>query len=198
MQGCVHGWESMGRLLRPGMWAKITHIELRIEHRAPRLLPARCDADAWPCLDFQALGRRRGHDDPCVDGGSAMYGIRIVCRALQESTRPNRHPRYGKPAPENGTYLLQCGVRRTWAVDFAGRGEFTAPTSRDPLAKSPSAPSAVARRDQACTLRSDLSRGLGGRRVGPPTAPSPTFTASKSDLGGLGGRAKSDLSPSCC
>ena len=141
MQGCVHGWESMGRLLRPGMWAKITHIELRIEHRAPRLLPARCDADARQCLDFQALGRRRGHDDPCVDGGSAMYGIRIVCRALQESTRPNRHPGYGKPAPENGTYLLQCGVRRTWAVDFAGRGEFTAPTSRDPLAKSPSAPS---------------------------------------------------------
>ena len=124
MQGCVHGWESMGRLLRPGMCAKITHIELRIEHRAPRLLPARCDADAWPCLDFQALGRRRGHDDPCVDGGSARYEIRIVCRALQESTRPNRHPGYGKPAPENGTYLLQCGVRRTWAVEFAARGEF--------------------------------------------------------------------------
>ena len=56
MQGGVHGWESMGRLLRPGTCAKITHIELRIEHRAPRLLPARCDADAWPCLDFQALG----------------------------------------------------------------------------------------------------------------------------------------------
>ena len=95
VQACVHGWESMGRLLRPGMCAKIPHIELRIEHRAPRLLLARCDADAWPCLDFQALGRRRGHDDPCVDGGSAMYGIRIVCRALQESTRPNRHPGYG-------------------------------------------------------------------------------------------------------
>ena len=102
VQGCVHGWESMGRLLRPGTCAKITHIELRIEHRAPRLLPARCDADAWPCLDFQALGRRRGHDDPCVDGGSAMYGIRIVCRALQESTRPNRHPGSREPAPENG------------------------------------------------------------------------------------------------
>ena len=103
VQGCVHGWESMGRLLRPGMCAKITHIELRIEHRAPRLLPARCDADAWSCLDFQALGRRRGHDDPCVDGGSAMYGIRIVCRALQERTRPNRHPGYGKPAPDIAT-----------------------------------------------------------------------------------------------
>jgi len=90
---------------------------------------------------LSSVCRRRGHDDPCVDGGSAMYGIRIVCRALQESTRPNRHPRYGKPAPENGTYLLQCGVRRTWAVEFAARGEFTAPTSRDPLAKSPSAPS---------------------------------------------------------
>ena len=103
MQGGVHGWESMGRLLLPGTCAKITHIELRIEHRAPRLLPARCDADAWPCLDFQALGRRRGHDDPCVDGGSAMYGIRIVCRALQERTRPNRHPGYGKPAPDIAT-----------------------------------------------------------------------------------------------
>ena len=90
---------------------------------------------------LSSVCRRRGHDDPCVDGGSAMYGIRIVCRALQESTRPNRHPGYGKPAPENGTYLLQCGVRRTWAVEFAARGEFTAPTSRDPLAKSPSAPS---------------------------------------------------------
>jgi hypothetical protein len=55
VQGCVHDWESMGRLLRPGMCAKITHIELRIEHRAPRLLPARCDADAWSCLDFQAF-----------------------------------------------------------------------------------------------------------------------------------------------
>ena len=99
VQGCVHDWESMGRLLRPGTCAKITHIELRIEHRAPRLLPARCDADAWSCLDFQALGRRRGHDDPCVDGGSAMYEIRIFCRALQESTRPNRHPGYGKLGP---------------------------------------------------------------------------------------------------
>ena len=55
------------------MCAKITHIELRIEHRAPRLLPARCELDARQCLEFQALGRRCGEDDPRVDGGSAMY-----------------------------------------------------------------------------------------------------------------------------
>ena len=116
VQGCVHDWESMGRLLRPGTCAKITHIELRIEHRAPRLLPARCDADAWSCLDFQALGRRRGHDDPCVDGGSARYEIRIVCRALQESTRPNRHPGYGKLGPGFQQNPFNWDFAGFWAV----------------------------------------------------------------------------------
>ena len=90
VQGCVHGWESMGRLLRPGMCAKITHIELRIEHRAPRLLPARCDAGAWPCLDFQALGRRRGDDDLQPDS-ARLHRSDALLGALQERTGPRRH-----------------------------------------------------------------------------------------------------------
>ena len=90
VQGCVHGWESMGRLLRPGTCAKITHIELRIEHRAPRLLPARCDADAWPCLDFQALGRRRGDDDRQPDS-ARLHRSDALLGALQERTGPRRH-----------------------------------------------------------------------------------------------------------
>ena len=75
MQGGVHGWESMGRLLRTGMCAKITHIELRIEHRAPRLLPARCDADAWSCLDFQAFAAT----------GDMMIRASTVARPCMES-----------------------------------------------------------------------------------------------------------------
>ena len=90
VQGGVHGWESMGRLLRPGTCAKITHIELRIEHRAPRLLPARCDADAWPCLDFQALGRRRGDDDLQPDS-ARLHRSDALLGALQERTGPRRH-----------------------------------------------------------------------------------------------------------
>jgi hypothetical protein len=90
VQGCVHGWESMGRLLRPGTCAKITHIELRIEHRAPRLLPARCDDDAWPCLDFQALGRRRGDDDLQPDS-ARLHRSDALLGALQERTGPGRH-----------------------------------------------------------------------------------------------------------
>ena len=80
----------MGRLLRPGMRAKITHIELRIEHRAPRLLPARCDAYAWPCLDFQALGRRRGDDDLQPDS-ARLHRSDALLGALQERTGPRRH-----------------------------------------------------------------------------------------------------------
>ena len=90
VQGGVHGWESMGRLLRPGTCAKITHIELRIEHRAPRLLPARCDDDAWPCLDFQALGRRRGDDDLQPDS-ARLHRSDALLGALQERTGPRRH-----------------------------------------------------------------------------------------------------------
>jgi hypothetical protein len=90
VQGCVHGWESMGRLLLPGTCAKITHIELRIEHRAPRLLPARCDDDAWPCLDFQALGRRRGDDDLQPDS-ARLHRSDALLGALQERTGPGRH-----------------------------------------------------------------------------------------------------------
>ena len=90
VQGGVHGWESMGRLLRPGTCAKITHIELRIEHRAPRLLPARCDADAWPCLDFQALGRRGGDDDLQPDS-ARLHRSDALLGALQERTGPRRH-----------------------------------------------------------------------------------------------------------
>ena len=101
VQGGVHGWESMGRLLRPGTCANITHIELRIEHRAPRLLPARCDADAWPCLDFQALGRRCGDDDRQPDSAPACIDPMHFSALYKKEPGRVGTLWAGKPAPGN-------------------------------------------------------------------------------------------------
>ena len=83
------------------MRAKITHIELRIEHRAPRLLPARCDADAWPCLDFQALGRRRGDDDRQPDSAPACIDPMHFSALYKKEPGRVGTLWAGKPAPGN-------------------------------------------------------------------------------------------------
>ena len=105
LQGCVHGRESMGRLLRPGMCAKLTHIELRLEHRAPRLLPARCELGARQCQEFQALGRRRGEDDRRVGGAKR--------KTFEHRRRPHRSA---------GAAPSHCGLAlRTASTAVRGR-----------------------------------------------------------------------------
>ena len=62
-----------------------------LERAKDRLLHAPCGADAWQCLIFQVLGRRRGEDDRRGGCSSAVYGVRIFFQYLQECTGPESH-----------------------------------------------------------------------------------------------------------
>jgi hypothetical protein len=168
VQGGVHGWESMGRLLRPGTCAKITHIELRIEHRAPRLLPARCDAHAWPCLDFQALGRRRGDDDLQPDS-ARLHRSDALLGALQERTGPRRHlvgreARIRKPARFLIGGFGWFSVGRSWPLGTSlgtslGQASVKLRKPRSSLPQAPLKPTSSLR--QASGKLPQASRGGG-------------------------------------